>query len=221
LVAIDVVAQLLLQHPEIRSIRCIEYVPRPTFRDVSRRRSSAFLLKRRLRHSPTYRRVLTLVRLTAIDRLRREMRTLPAGHAIALSSRVRLNGRLRREAHFVLVDFECRRSRRNLTRVGAGMWHIDPGGGLVLASKHSYHYYGRSLLSPIAWRAMVGRCLLMAPLVDVRYLGHCLVEGETALRISPYTSSPEAPYVVATVGGKNRIHKHPAAWARRSSRERQ
>jgi hypothetical protein len=95
-----------------------------------------------------------------------------------------------------------------------GREELDIEGGFLLESYSSYHYYGRSVLSLEKWSSFIGYSLLLHPplhyrppakrahaasIIDVRHLGHSLIRGNSALRIS---ANPDGhlPRVVAKVG---------------------
>jgi hypothetical protein len=70
----------------------------------------------------------------------------------------------------------------------------------MLISGNSYHFYGRTLLEHRDWVKFIGRSLLLEPLVDVRYLGHCLLDGFASLRISAHGETQRGePVVVGNV----------------------
>ena len=196
--ALEVVLSLVELYPRIASLTFIRYRVSPTFKQLSRQAPLPFeqALKRRLLHGGKETGLHTLARETlSPEEVQRLIDELPDSTALAVSSRVALNGNT--SAHISLLDFQCAQSRRNLKRVRLAMRRLSPEGGFILHSGNSYHFYGTSLLSNSSWREFVGRCLLLEPLVDVRYLGHCLINGEAALRISPNRGS--SPIVAAIV----------------------
>jgi hypothetical protein len=197
----DVVIYLAALHSDLTAIKLVQYPPMPGFKQVARQPSLTFeqVLDRRLRHGGKTTLVKTLDRAEITPhRLERLLDDLPGESALAVASEVILDaGKI---AHIPLLDFQCAKSRKNLNFLIAAMRRIDVNGGMILASANSYHFYGRSLLKQAEWHQFVGRCLLLDPLVDVRYLGHCLLDGFAALRISRQGQSPHGvPYVVATV----------------------
>jgi hypothetical protein len=198
--AIDVVSRLIDIHPDVASIKFIEYSLIPTFNQFARRTRVSFeqSLERRLQHGGKEIKTYGLSREVISPRhLRQLISDLPKKGALAVSSRVVLNNH--EEAHIPLVDFQCMQSKRNLIHLTLAMRRINHMGGVILNSGNSYHYYGISLLTDTEWRQYIGRCLLLEPLVDVRYLGHCLLENEAAIRISPHQHSGKYPTVVAVV----------------------
>jgi hypothetical protein len=183
--AIDVVLQLIAHHDNIARVKFIEYPPRPTFKQVARRTRRTFeeTIQRRLQHGGVRIEEYCFPKADLTSaRLKRLIHDLPGKGALAISSEVALNSG--QPAHIPLIDFQCRQSPQNLAHLTVAMKHAQPSGGIILRTVESYHFYGKSLLTPGEWQGFIGRCLLLEPLVDVRYLGHCLLDGFAALRIS-------------------------------------
>lgn len=187
-------------HSNIASIKLVEYRIAPTFLEIERKTKISFEqgLKRRVKHGGGNIRTYTVPQdcVTSVE-LGRIIKGIQKDSALAVCSQVVLD--TESEAHIPLIDFRCPKSRKNLERAVLTMQAIDNGGGVILNSGNSYHYYGLSLLTNKEWREFLGRCLLVESLVDVRNLGHCLIDGEAALRISRDRRSGREPKVVATV----------------------
>src|SRR5438552_7319791 len=198
--ALAVILHLLDTHPSITSITLIEYQASPTFKQVARRVHRAFdqTLDRRLQHGANPARVHNIDRpLLTSNHLRRLVADLPGDRALAFGSQVILRDGQR--VHIPLLDFQSSQSRPNLQRLTLAMRRLESNGGVILRSQNSYHFYGLSCLSDRLWRQFVGRSLLLEPLVDVRYLGHCLIDGHALLRISPREPGGASPSVVAII----------------------
>ena len=201
--ALELLPRLVEPHSNIASINLVEYRLAPTFGEIERKTQISFEqgLTRRLRHGGGNIRTYTVPgECITSGELGRIVDALPEGSALAVYSQVILEAET--EAHIPLLDFRCRRSRENLARVVLAMRAIDSGGGVILNSGNSYHYYGLSLLTNREWREFVGKCLLVESLVDVRNLGHCLIDGEAALRISRDGRFGRDPTIVATVNAR-------------------
>ncbi len=197
--ALELVPRLVKLHSKIASIKLVEYRLAPTFGEIERKTKISFEqgLTRRLRHGGGNIRTHTVSEdCVTLEELGRIVEALRKDSGLAVSSQVILEAE--NEAHIPLIDFGCRRSHENLARVVIAMRAIDSGGGVILNSGNSYHYYGRSLLTNREWREFLGKCLLVERLVDVRNLGHCLIDGEAALRISRDRRGRD-PKVAATV----------------------
>ncbi len=139
---------------------------------------------RRLRHHVQNRKWHRLRRSElARDRIRERVDKLPESRALAVTSRVSLRDHTKR--HIPMVDFRCDPEITCPQKISEWMREIDPCGGVILRTTNSFHYYGKSLLTDRQWVNFIGHCLLLVPDVDVRYLGHRLIEGWSALRISP------------------------------------
>jgi hypothetical protein len=124
-------------------------------------------------------------------------KTLDPGFVLALDSRVdQGHGR---HAHIPMIDFRCSPSPRSLEAVREALQAVGEARGVLLASGRSYHYYGLRLATDDEWRVFLARCLLLAPLVDVRYVAHRLIDGFSRLRITAAVRKPVVPRVVAVL----------------------
>lgn len=129
--------------------------------------------------------------------MHRELGTIGNDEVLAFTSRVTL--RNRRVAHVPLMDFACERSDRHLDLLRSALPRIVQGPGALLDSGRSYHFYGAELLSPPAWRRFLAQAVLLAPLTDVRYVAHRLMDGECVLRLTSNRLKPVEPRVLAVV----------------------
>jgi hypothetical protein len=100
-------------------------------------------------------------------------------------------------AHIPMMDFRCKPSPENQQKVESSLRGIGQKRGYVLESGRSYHYYGLDLMDETSWIQFMGKCLLVSPLVDSRYIAHRLMEGKCALRVSTSSRHPRCPRVVA------------------------
>ncbi len=73
------------------------------------------------------------------------------------------------------------------------------GGGFLLQSGESYHFYGKGLLDDRALVRFLGQALLLAPVIDRAWIAHQLIEGASALRISKKPSGSGEPVVVRAI----------------------
>ena len=202
----DVVLRLLDVHSQVSFLKFIEYPPSPTFQEVTSSGSLSFqeTLDRRLRHGGKNVIEHRMSRLEMKSRaLSNLLDTLPSERALALTSPVELSSG--GSAHIPMADFRCSHATKTEEDISIAMQLIEPAGGYLLASHNSYHYYGKGLLTKAQWHAFIGRCLLLEPLVDVRYMGHCLMDGFAALRISKQGIEGNFPTVVAHIHSKPEV----------------
>jgi hypothetical protein len=202
--ATDVLRRIVATNPGIAFVTLTEYSPRRRVKDSKRRGSPSTSLHRRLSQGGGVAKRMSRARVLrgALDRL---VRNMPRGTAIAVSSTVRLKSG--RTAHIPQMDFSIHARGQALRELKDALQIFQERGGALLVSGESYHYYGATLLRTHRdWRQFLGKCLLIddphstTPLVDVRYVGHCLVAGETSLRVSARRASVRPPHVVAWLG---------------------
>jgi hypothetical protein len=121
-----------------------------------------------------------------------------AGRALGMCSLCTLEDGTQR--HLPMMDFRCSSAadlrQRNLHLIVNLLRQIGERAGVVLNSGASFHYYGLRLLSESEWKRFLGKCLLLAPLTDARYIGHRLIEGFGVLRIAPSYWKVTSPYLV-------------------------
>ena len=120
--------------------------------------------------------------------------TPASGEVRALCSRVLLrDGTV---AQLPLLDFRCAVSPANQEAIALAMKSMGQHRGALLESGRSYHFYGYDPLEPGEWVRFMSRAILLAPLIDVRYLAHCLIEGLACLRVDTHSTHPAEPVVV-------------------------
>ena len=189
--AVEALVHLINEHPNIAVIRCVEYRRSKRLDGCNGEMKvppSQDITARRLRHLVQDRKWHRLRRdALTLDNLLERIKRLPEDRALAVTSRVTLYDQ--RKRHIPMVDFRCEPTEAYLQNITEWMHEIDNTGGLVLKTTNSYHYYGITLLTDRQWVKFVGRCLLLVPDVDVRYLGHRLMEGWGSLRLSPDSHS--------------------------------
>ncbi len=96
---------------------------------------------------------------------------------------------------------------------------FDLGGGVIIETNKSYHYQAKLALPTDKWTKFIGHVLLMHPphehrevaaresawsVIDVRYVGHSLIDGaeESTLRISQ-NADGAFPRVVRQIEARN------------------
>jgi len=115
-----------------------------------------------------------------------------------------------------MLDFTCSENRQFLIGLLSILNHhkeLGMGGGFLLETTKSYHYYGRKLLLREKWEKFIGLSLLCHPppeyllpsmhcdlstVIDARFLGHCLIAGQGSLRISANPNG-DLPNLVAMI----------------------
>jgi hypothetical protein len=118
----------------------------------------------------------------------------PVGLVRALCSRVRdCHGALR---HLPLLDFRHPVSDEASDAFVIAMRRLGESDGALLASTRSYHYYGLVPRDLEEWRRFMSQALLLSPLVDARFVGHCLIDDLACLRLDQFPSHPTEPVVV-------------------------
>lgn len=103
------------------------------------------------------------------------------------------------EAQLPLLDFQCKMSDENAAALLDAMKLMGQTRGALLTSGRSYHYYGFDPMTLANWRRFMARSVLLAPLVDARYLAHCLVEDLACFRIDARPNQHMEPAVVAVL----------------------
>jgi hypothetical protein len=103
-----------------------------------------------------------------------------------------------REFHIPMMDFrlESAADDGQLDLLHSAVKGIRQHRGVIVNSGNSYHYYGLRLLSEMEWRWFMAGCLLLDPLVDIRYISHRLLAGKAALRIIKAPGKETVPFVV-------------------------
>jgi hypothetical protein len=115
---------------------------------------------------------------------------------IALGSRVlTADGR---ELHLGLLDFRCDIEPRNTPIVHLICRQLMPGGFVVLDSGDSYHACAFQLFSPSERIRMLGRALLVSPIVDSQYIAHQLQQDSSSIRMSLGGKARKVPTVIDT-----------------------
>ncbi|HEY6231476.1 MAG TPA: hypothetical protein VIW64_09430 [Pyrinomonadaceae bacterium] len=119
---------------------------------------------------------------------------LPPATLVSLLSKCKLgDGSI---AHIPMLDFHDEPSERNLARVKSALKKLGQKRGAILESGRSYHFYGFDLLDDERWMEFMAKSLLLAPLTDLRFLAHRLLEVTGSLRITSSEAKPKVPMVV-------------------------
>jgi hypothetical protein len=130
-------------------------------------------------------------------RIDEEVKALRPDYVIALNSRCRLDDGT--QAHLPLMDFRILPNLDEIRYLVLALRSINQRRGAILLSGRSYHYYGFDPMSHAEWLVFLGRCLLLSPLTDSRYIAHRLIGGSASLRLTPSKEKPHIPHVVAVL----------------------
>lgn len=98
--------------------------------------------------------------------------------------------------HLNLLDFHCDISESNTRLVYQVCRELMPHGFLILDSGDSYHAASIDLVSPEQRVRMLGKALLVSPIVDVPYIAHQLQQDSSSIRISRGGKAKKIPVVI-------------------------
>lgn len=189
-----VVEALIRRHPEVTRVRIRSFPPKVHIP----RRSRKYSIDRALRHVRGPERVVGVSRRRGASAYLRESPETRAEEMVGFCSDLRVRGGAVK--HALLMDFRCKRSAKSMRRLLRACRRIGRAGWLLKTS-NSYHFYGEELVNAREWERFMGRWLLLEDLCDVRFVGHCIIEGVSCLRFSGTRAWPE-PRVVAHVAGR-------------------
>lgn len=98
--------------------------------------------------------------------------------------------------HIPMMDFSCPPDENSLTFLKEAFRSFGLQEGVFFDSGRSYHFYGLQLLDETEWRSFMGKCILLEPFTDVRYIAHRLISGKAILRLTPSKLKPQIPTIV-------------------------
>lgn len=185
--------------PSISAVTLTSYVPRPVLAerlsvDSTLPSSPTTFVHEALRH----RGYPNAIDTCPIEMLDRRLGGPPLhGSVRGLCSRVYLLDGT--EAYIPLLDFQCDVTDRNTIALIDAMKLSGQTRGFLAASGKSYHYYGFEPTTLDKWRLFMARNILLTPLIDVRYLAHCMIEDIACLRIDARPNQSAEPVVIATL----------------------
>jgi hypothetical protein len=101
--------------------------------------------------------------------------------------------------HIPMMDFRIKSSTNidQLCLLKECLCKLKQTDGVLLNSGKSYHYYGFRRLSHQEWMRFMTACLLLEPLVDVRYIAHRILAGKASLRLTATPQKKKVPELVA------------------------
>jgi hypothetical protein len=186
--------------PAITSVSLNTYAPAPVLaarlgnRDVARIEPGRFVHEA-LRHRGYVSPILEI----PVDQLSLALSgDPPSGEVRGFCSRVTLRGG--DFAQLPLLDFQCEVRERNVDAIAVALKLLGQRRGALLASGRSYHYYGYDPLNQKEWYKFMSRAVLLDPLVDVRYVAHCLIDELACLRLDAHAAHPMEPVIVTQLG---------------------
>lgn len=129
----------------------------------------------------------------------------PKDHSVwSFCSRVYIGGE---EYHLPMMNFHPEGVTKSesipyiLSAIGA---ICGSSQGFLLDSGRYFHYYGDFLLSPVSWVEFNASFLMPSTLVSPRYVGHCLHNGYSTLRLTAdMLYKPTVPTVIGSIGPVN------------------
>ncbi len=134
--------------------------------------------------------------------IRKTIDMLTGSEELALNSRYYVSGQI---FHIPMIDF-LSDNLRDLQFTKIEKFATRMEASCILAnSGNSYHAYFSALLDECKWRAYLGELLLQTPPVyegnpmpiDIRWVGHSLINGFSALRCSRRTARyKHTPYLI-------------------------
>jgi hypothetical protein len=104
------------------------------------------------------------------------------------------------QTHLPLLNFSLAPSPKNIALIqdaARALRALMLPHALVLESRRSYHPYRLTLLSQANWVNFLAHPLLLAPMVDIRYVAHRLLSGDAVFRINATSAKPMEPGAVA------------------------
>lgn len=131
------------------------------------------------------------------ESLKNRIAAVNAGHVLVVSSRVEMNdGSVK---HIPMLDFRTKASDSGISLVREVVSRMGMAGAIFI-SGNSYHFYGNPpMLDDENLRRFLGLAILYTPFVDGRWVGHQLIEGACALRISGSEPTAESPTLAGIV----------------------
>jgi hypothetical protein len=136
-------------------------------------------------------------RVFNVQALRELEQQVPAGKMLSLCSEVRLKDGATK--HIPMMDFYCPVNQHSLDLACGAAKLFGVGGGFVVETERSYHFYGTELLTISELTKFLGRALLFAPIVDRAWIAHQLIDMCCNLRIGSPRPNGIVPTVVRVV----------------------
>lgn len=192
---LDFVLSFARMNPSLKSLSFTIYAPKPGVNERlanSATRSATDIVGDFLHHDnrPNKQWQVAVNDLTA-EMLRDKIASLSADLAMALDSRCTFQDSSTK--YIPMMDFKPPPDENNLEMLKEFLNRISYN-GIIVDSGASYHFYGFDFLEHVQWIAFIGKCLL-TPWSDSRWIGHSLIAGGGALRISANRYKQKLPLV--------------------------
>jgi hypothetical protein len=177
--AVSVVTALLRRHADIQYLRFRSYPAPAKEQDIE----TPLTIERALRHKRAPEILWAVPESRTFESLTETLTKMSSDKIlVGICSRIEL--RSGRAAHALLMDFRrAEKSREFLQRIEEACQQIGYTGWL-LETSGSYHFYGDDLVDLEEWVSFMSTWLLLEDLVDVRFIGHCLIERVSCLRLT-------------------------------------
>ncbi len=98
--------------------------------------------------------------------------------------------------HLNFLDFHCEVSKNNTRIVHSVCRELMPQGFLVLDSGDSYHASSLNLMSAEQRIHVLGKSILVSPIIDSIYIAHQLQQSSSSIRISEGGKATKLPTVI-------------------------
>jgi hypothetical protein len=185
--------------PSISTIAMTSYVPAPPLAErLSLSSNLPFAPSMFVREALRHRGYASPIEDCPIELLADRLAASPFdGTVRGLCSRAQLLDGV--EAQLPLLDFQCSVSDENASALVEAVRLMGQTRGALLESGRSYHYYGFDAMTQVEWRRFMAHSVLLAPLIDVRYLAHCMIEDLACLRVDARPNQRTEPIVVAVL----------------------
>jgi hypothetical protein len=101
--------------------------------------------------------------------------------------------------HIPMIDFQIESGKEigQLRLLKECLRKLHQTDDVLLDSGRSYHFYGFRRLSQREWLRLMEACLLLSPLVDIRYIAHRMLAGKASLRLTDAPRNEKVPEIVA------------------------
>ena len=189
--------EALAQREEIKRFSFVRYRPVPSGSIRARDLVGGDRIQALVSTSADAVKNIDAARIRRFDRLEHVIQPTDWRETVGIGSAITV--RANEERHLMLLDFsapaDSATDQELLDLFGHLHWR-----GWLLRSGASYHWLGADHFSRDQWSELMGQALLFPVQVDVRYVGHSLHRGSSALRLFACEGKPHEPTVVGAVG---------------------